>query len=258
MADIRILYPYGQSTFLHKKMKILQTPSPNFNDRRYDQADMVILHYTGMKTAEDAMIRMCEDKQPRVSAHYFINRQGEIFQLVAENKRAWHAGVSFWKGEKDINSRSIGIELENKGHEWGYETFPEVQVDSLIWLLKDIKTRYDIPLQNILSHSDVAPLRKKDVGEFFPWQRLMQEELIPLIRSQKIRAKGRLYPLTVPQFAKEVLPILRNIGYETDRVMCFTRKNRAALEAFQRRFTAFNRSQEQTRIMLHKVHKYYG
>jgi len=239
-------------------MIIKQKLSLNFNDRRYGDPNMIILHYTGMQTAHDALHRMCDDPEWQVSAHYFISRQGEILQLVNEEKRAWHAGVSFWKGERDINSLSIGIELENKGHEWGYEEFPELQIEALIWLIKDIKTRYDIPLQNILAHSDVAPTRKKDIGELFPWYRLMNENLIPLIKLQKIQAKGRLYPLTAPEFAREAIPILRNIGYEIDDVFCFTHKNRSALEAFQRRFTAFNRFQEITRIMLHKVHKYYG
>lgn len=239
-------------------MIIKYKPSPNFNDRHYNMPDMIILHYTGMQTAYDALHRMCDDPAWQVSAHYFIHRQGDIIQMVDEEKRAWHAGVSFWKGERDINSRSIGIELENKGHEWGYEEFSECQIEALIRLLKDIKTRYDIPLQNILAHSDVAPTRKKDVGEFFPWKRLMDEDIIPHIRPQKIRKRGRLYPLTASEFAREAIPILRNIGYETDDVFCFTHKNRAALEAFQRRFTGFNRAQEITRLMLHKVHKYYG
>ncbi|MEM6603615.1 MAG: N-acetylmuramoyl-L-alanine amidase [Pseudomonadota bacterium] len=238
-------------------MKITPYPSPNFNIRAYDHIDMIILHYTGMPTAEMALKRMTEDVAPRVSAHYFISRSGQIFGLVPEEKRAWHAGIAYWKGEKDINSRSIGIELENKGHEWGYEAFPDAQIEALIALIKDIKTRHIIPTQNILAHSDVAPLRKKDPGEKFPWHRLAEENLIPHIKPQKIQAKGRLYPLPTPELLREIIPILGDIGYRVDNLRLFSKHNRAALNAFQRRFTGLNATREITRIMLHKVRRYY-
>ena len=140
-------------------------PSPNY-DARKSPPDMIVLHYTGMPTGAEALARM-RDPQARVSAHYMIEEDGRIFTLVPEERRAWHAGVSFWKGERDINAVSIGIELVNPGHEWGYRAFPAAQIDAVIALVADI-----IPDARILGHSDVAPARKEDPGELFPWRRL--------------------------------------------------------------------------------------
>jgi N-acetylmuramoyl-L-alanine amidase len=151
-------------------MSILQAPSPNFDMRR-GPPDMVVLHYTGMQTGPAALERLC-DAEAKVSAHYMIEQDGRVFALVAEERRAWHAGVSFWKGERDINAVSIGIELVNRGHEWGYEPFPDDQIEALIGLLDAIRGRWDIPDGRILGHSDVAPERKIDPGELFPWKRL--------------------------------------------------------------------------------------
>lgn len=241
-------------------MQYIYYPTENVNNRQYSQPDMIILHYTGMKTAQIALKRLTDSENPRVSSHYFISQTGDIYQLADEKMRAWHAGLSYWQGERDINSRSIGIELENKGHEFGYEDFPEVQISALIALIKDIKTRYEIPLTHILAHSDIAPLRKKDPGEKFPWHRLIQDNLVPMIKPQKIRKKGRLYPLKTPMLIKEIVSALRVIGYKTDKVRFFSHNNRAALVAFQRHFTPYlpKRVTEQTRIMLQKVKHIYG
>ena len=132
---------------------------------------MVVLHYTGMKTGEEALARLC-DAEAKVSSHYLVEEDGRIFRLVPEERRAWHAGKSFWRGDTDINSASIGIEIVNPGHEWGYRAFPDVQIDSVIALLSDIRERWEIPDGRILGHSDVAPSRKEDPGELFPWKRL--------------------------------------------------------------------------------------
>ena len=147
--------------------------SPNFTERRggHEKPSMIIIHYTGMKTGEEALQRLC-DPAAEVSAHYVIEEDGRLFQLVDEDKRAWHAGVSEWQGEADINSASIGIELVNPGHEWGYRKFPDVQIGVLIDLCRDLVGKYGIPLDRILGHSDVAPERKLDPGELFPWDRL--------------------------------------------------------------------------------------
>jgi N-acetylmuramoyl-L-alanine amidase len=153
-------------------MDLIPAPSPNFDARRAPP-DMVLLHYTGMPTGPEALARLC-DPQAKVSAHYLIEEDGRVFCLVAEERRAWHAGVSFWKGDRDINSASIGIELVNPGHAWGYRAFAEPQISALIALLDDIRTRWDIPDAGILGHSDVAPERKTDPGELFPWRRLAQ------------------------------------------------------------------------------------
>lgn len=236
-------------------LQIIDTASPNFNQRR-KALDMIIIHYTGMQTGKLALERLC-DENSNVSAHYFINREGIIHRLVPEEMRAWHAGVSFWKGEKDINSRSIGIELENKGHDWGYEEFTSLQIDSLISLLIDVKKRYKIKPTQILGHSDIAPLRKKDPGEKFPWHRLVQAKLVPLIKNQKIQARGRLYPLPTYELFGEIISALSDIGYKTDKVRFFSAQNRASFEAFKRHFCP-DASLEETRIILQKVRNIYG
>ena len=147
--------------------------SPNFNERVDAQNPSIILHYTGMQSGKDALERLC-DPQSEVSAHYLIDENGDVYNLVPEDKRAWHAGVSYWAGETDINSASIGIELANPGHEFGYREFPDAQIDALINLSKDIMKRYDIPTWNVLGHSDVAPGRKVDPGHLFPWKQLAE------------------------------------------------------------------------------------
>lgn len=152
---------------------IIDCPSPNHNERK-SPIDMLLLHYTGMPTGEEALNRLC-DEQAKVSAHYFIEEGGRVFHLVDETRRAWHAGVSYWRGDRDINSRSIGIELVNPGHEWGLRPFPEAQMDALRDLALDIIERHAIPARHVLGHSDVAPARKQDPGELFDWQWLAQQ-----------------------------------------------------------------------------------
>ncbi|MBV9510721.1 MAG: N-acetylmuramoyl-L-alanine amidase [Caulobacteraceae bacterium] len=134
---------------------------------------MIVLHYTGMESGEAALGRL-RDPEAKVSAHYLVEEDGRIFALAAEARRAWHAGRSFWKGERDINAVSIGVELVNPGHEWGYRPFPQVQIDALIALLTEVRSRWSIPDARILGHSDVAPDRKQDPGELFPWQALAE------------------------------------------------------------------------------------
>jgi len=145
--------------------------SPNFNDRKQDM-DMVVIHYTNMKNAHVALERLC-DVESAGSAHYLIDKTGQVFQLVAEDKRAWHAGVAWWGGETDINSRSIGIELDNTG----CEPFSEPQMAALETLLYDIKHRYSLKAKNIVGHSDVSMGRKVDPGEAFDWIRLERQGL---------------------------------------------------------------------------------
>ncbi|WP_341898237.1 N-acetylmuramoyl-L-alanine amidase [Ferrovibrio terrae] len=153
-------------------LSFVEHPSPNFDERSGRRpVDMVVLHYTGMPTAAAALQRLC-DPEAKVSAHYVIDEDGTIYRLVPEDKRAWHAGVAFWRGVRDVNARSIGIELVNPGHEFGYREFPTVQIDALIALLKDMATRYEMMPGNYVAHSDIAPMRKEDPGELFPWHRL--------------------------------------------------------------------------------------
>jgi N-acetylmuramoyl-L-alanine amidase len=147
-------------------------PSPNHGERAPGKpVDMIILHYTGMPSAERALKWLC-DPESGVSSHYFVFEDGRVAQLVEEDRRAWHAGKSFWAGETDLNSRSIGIEIANPGHEFGYVPFPDEQIAAVIGLCRDVISRHPIPPERVLAHSDVAPLRKEDPGELFPWDQL--------------------------------------------------------------------------------------
>jgi N-acetylmuramoyl-L-alanine amidase len=151
---------------------MIDHPSPNFGQRSSGaKVDMIIVHYTGMESADGALARLC-DPASEVSAHYMIAEDGAVCRLVAEDMRAWHAGVSIWAGATDINDRSIGIELVNPGHEFGYREFPESQMAALEGVTLDMVARHGIPAHRILGHSDVAPTRKSDPGELFDWRRL--------------------------------------------------------------------------------------
>ena len=152
-----------------------EAPSPNWNERA-EPISMVVLHYPEMESAAAALERMC-DPTAEVSAHYLITEEGEVVRLVAEEKRAWHAGVSYWRGHTDVNGKSIGIELDHPGHALGYREFSEAQFEALVPLLARIVRTYDIPRANVVGHSDVAPARKIDPGELFPWDRLAEYKL---------------------------------------------------------------------------------
>jgi N-acetylmuramoyl-L-alanine amidase len=193
--------------------------SPNWNERKLP-ISMVVLHYTGMKTAREALERMC-DPAAEVSAHYMIDEDGMVTSLVPEEKRAWHAGRSYWRGMTDVNSASVGIELVNPGHEFGYRPFPEAQMDALLPLLADIMDRHDIPRANVVGHSDVAPARKQDPGEYFDWARLAQLGLA----LETPAAKMNLFYDNPGGFYLA----LERFGYDIS-------DGRAAVRAFQRRW----------------------
>lgn len=195
-------------------------PSPNREARPDGTAvDILLLHYTGMRTGAEALARLC-DPEAKVSAHYLIEEDGRVVALVPEELRAWHAGVSCWAGARDINDRSIGIELVNPGHEWGYRPFPEPQMAALIALAEAIRARHPIPSHRVLGHSDVAPARKQDPGELFDWPRLARHGL-------------GVWPSQAPAF-EETPPLawflerLGRIGY------CLDCEDSALLAAFQR------------------------
>ena len=197
----------------------LDLPSPNFDDR--DQPiSMVVLHYTGMADAASAIDRL-RDPEARVSCHYLVAEDGQVVRMVPEEKRAWHAGRSYWRGISGVNGASIGIELVNPGHEYGYRPFPEPQMRSLLPLLADIVDRYDIPRANVVGHSDVAPARKQDPGELFDWARLAKHGLA-LPRP----TKGLMDPLWTDG---GFLLALERFGYDVAEPV-------AAVTAFQRRF----------------------
>lgn len=146
-------------------------PSPNHDDRDGAPVDMLVLHYTGMPTAAAALARLC-DPAAKVSAHYTIDEEGIVYAHVPEARRAWHAGKSFWAGVTDVNARSVGIELVNPGPEFGYRAFAAPQIAALKSLCPGILARHPIPPARVLGHSDVAPARKEDPGELFPWEEL--------------------------------------------------------------------------------------
>lgn len=152
-----------------------KAPSPHFNERALP-LDSIILHYTDMPTTDEALAWLCHPTS-QVSSHYLIDEAGKTYQLVEDEKRAWHAGESFWQGCKDINSCSLGIELSNPGHSHGYQAFPEAQIEALLQLCEQLRARWDIPKNRILGHSDIAPRRKQDPGHLFPWEKLAREGL---------------------------------------------------------------------------------
>ncbi len=206
---------------------LIDRPSPNFDGRGADHpVDILLLHYTGMTCAEAALARLC-DSTAKVSAHYCIDEDGTCTRLVGEERRAWHAGVSAWAGESDINSRSIGIELVNPGHEFGYRPFPEPQMACLIALCRDILDRHPIPPSRVLGHSDVAPLRKQDPGELFDWAGLAAAG-IGLWPGEPAAA-------AIPPVA-EVQALLRRYGYASPQTGILDQETRAVLVAFQRHF----------------------
>jgi N-acetylmuramoyl-L-alanine amidase len=165
-------------------LNIVERPSPNHDPRAEGPIDILVMHYTGMRTAEEALQRLC-DPEAKVSSHYTVDRDGTIYQHVSEERRARHAGVSYWAGVRDVNSRSIGIEIVNPGHEFGYIPFAEPQIESVIALSQGILSRHAISASRVVGHSDVAPNRKQDPGELFPWAQLAENGI-------------GLWPRTVP------------------------------------------------------------
>ncbi|MFO1089161.1 MAG: N-acetylmuramoyl-L-alanine amidase [Hyphomicrobiales bacterium] len=196
-----------------------------------DHVDLLILHYTGMVSAQAAVDWLCT-AESGVSCHYLVDEHGGIVQMVDERERAWHAGVSYWKGESDINSRSIGIEIHNPGHTLGYARFPRPQVEAVIALCRDITERHRIRPESVLAHSDVAPGRKIDPGEQFPWRTLARHGVGRWIAPTPIRSQAR--PITVTE--AEIRTMLTAYGYGIDVRGAGQPSLTAVLDAFQRHF----------------------
>jgi N-acetylmuramoyl-L-alanine amidase len=229
-------------------LQIIERPSPNF-DARTRAIDLVVLHYTGMHDAGAALKRLSDAAPlaghypgpwqasdvdpstplPRVSAHYMVSENGAVYRLVAEAHRAWHAGVSNWEGEGDVNSRSIGIEIVNRGHDFDLPDFPLVQVDAVIMLLHDILARWELTPSRVVAHSDIAPGRKKDPGEKFPWPRLAKAGVSVWPEYVAMQAES------APDIA-QIQRQLRSFGYGVNQTGALDDQTRAVLEAFQRRF----------------------
>jgi len=214
-------------------MKIIDRPSPNHDARPERQAvDILVLHYTDMESAEAALSRMT-DAAARVSAHYCIDEDGTVYRLVPEEQRAWHAGVSYWAGARDINARSIGIELVNPGHSCGYRPFPEAQMRALEELARGILARHPIPAHRVLGHSDVAPARKIDPGELFDWRRLARAGIGLWPEVLDAPDPG---PADTPLAVSDVQSKLGRFGYDVAATGVVDQATRQALSAFQRRF----------------------
>jgi N-acetylmuramoyl-L-alanine amidase len=230
-------------------LEILDRPSPNF-DARTRAIDLVVLHYTGMQDGAVALARLTDPAPvagrfpgpwqkhdappdaplPRVSCHYVVNEGGGIFRLVAEENRAWHAGASSWHGEGDVNARAIGIEIVNGGHDFGLPDFPEAQITGVIALVGDILARRKLAPSCVVAHSDIAPERKLDPGEKFPWKRLAE-------------AGVSIWPTAPPALdapdCDSVVALqerLARIGYDVRASSVIDAPTKAALAAFQRRF----------------------
>ena len=211
---------------------IRDLPSTNHNERSAGApVDMLVLHYTGMRSAKDALDRL-RDPAAEVSAHYVVDEDGAVFRLVDETRRAWHAGASYWRGHTTLNDRSIGIEIVNPGHEWGYRDFPVLQMAAVCDLCLGVLARHPIPPRNVLAHSDIAPGRKEDPGEKFGWEDLARNGV-------------GLWPLRVPDHgtggavreAVALRPLraaLARIGYQVVPEGALDPALSAVLRAFQR------------------------
>ncbi|MER8831113.1 N-acetylmuramoyl-L-alanine amidase [Mesorhizobium sp. M0938] len=210
--------------------------SPNFGPRREaTKPDMIVLHYTGMKTGAGAEAWLC-DPTSEVSSHYLVHEDGRIVQMVRESDRAWHAGKSSWFGRSDINSCSVGIEIVNPGHSLGYRNFPKRQIDAVIGLCKGIVQRHSIPAQRVLAHSDVAPGRKIDPGEKFPWKALFEAGVGHLVKAASVRRGATLKVGAANAEVEALQSMLALYGYGVEISGAFDRQTEVVVEAFQRHF----------------------
>ncbi|MFQ5983896.1 MAG: N-acetylmuramoyl-L-alanine amidase [Alphaproteobacteria bacterium] len=222
------------------RLAIVDRLSPN-NDARPDgvAVDMLILHYTGMPTTAEALARLT-DPSASVSAHYLIDEDGTVYRLVAEARRAWHAGEASWRGRRDVNGASIGIELHNPGYEHGYRPYPEPQMAALEALAQDIMARHPIPARHVLGHSDVAPHRKRDPGELFDWRRL-SEAGVGLWPARPV-VKGEMGLVLCPGDSgppvKDIQRALKEFGYAVSTDGRFDATTASVVAAFQRHFRA--------------------
>ena len=213
--------------------------SPNFskNTRKKSDIKFVIIHYTGMQSEIESLRRLKNSKS-KVSCHYLINKKGEIIQMVLDKYSAWHAGKSRWKKYKNLNKNSIGIELVNRGHFYGYENFPKKQINTLIFLCKKLKMKYGIKTENFLGHSDIAPLRKTDPGEKFPWKRLSELSLGSWYKKKKL--KDKFFIKNTKKIRFFFFKNLQKIGYRYFKSNKENSKDRKIIRAFQQRYLPRN------------------
>jgi len=212
-------------------VKTLYSPNYSKNKRKDRDIKFIVIHYTGMQS-KVASVKRLLSKRHKVSCHYLIDQKGIVIKMVEENKVAWHAGKSKWKNFNNLNKNSIGIELVNKGHEFGYEKFSDVQIRKLINLCLHLKKKYKIKNSNVLGHSDIAPLRKKDPGEKFPWRKLYKKQLGIWFKNLKLKPQK----ISDEKVKKLFFRNLFKIGYR------YFKKNKRVgqdvflIKAFQRRF----------------------
>ena len=214
-------------------MKRIEALSPNFENKKRAKQDIkfIIIHYTGMQSMIESIERL-QDKKAKVSCHYLIDRKGRIILMVPENKVAWHAGKSKWKKFNNLNLNSIGIELVNKGHKFGYQNFSSLQIKRLIYLCKKLKKKYKIKEENFLGHSDIAPLRKIDPGEKFPWEKLSNFGL-----GIWYKFKDDFFKISKNSQKKNFFKNIHKIGYRYFNKNLRNQKNdRLLIKAFQRRY----------------------
>ena len=210
-------------------------PSANFDSRNGAPVDILLLHYTGMPD-DEAAVRWLADPSSRVSCHYVVHDDGRIIAMVDEEERAWHAGAGSWKGISDINARSVGIEVCNPGHEHGYLPFPNEQIDAVIALSRAIIARHGIAREHVLAHSDIAPDRKEDPGELFPWDRLAAEGVghflqpVPIVDGRFMGAGDAGEPVVALQ------SMLKLYGYEVQPTGRYDEQTETVVRAFQRHF----------------------
>ena len=214
-------------------MKIIHLKSPNYTSyKKRRNIQSIVIHYTGMRSLQSAVERLISKKH-EVSSHYLISRAGKIMQLVKDNNIAWHAGISNWFVFKNLNKNSIGIELENKGHQYGYQDFPNKQIRELIKILKILKKKFKIQNINITGHSDIAPHRKTDPGEKFPWKKLYKNDLaIWHSLDEKFINNFRLKKL-INVNKKNIVKMIKKLGYS--RVLKAGHLDKDFTKAFQRR-----------------------
>jgi N-acetylmuramoyl-L-alanine amidase len=218
-------------------MKRFDTPSPNFDARPAGvRPELLVLHYTDTRTLDETLALLC-DPAREASAHYVVDEDGSVHALVAEEARAWHAGKAYWRGQRDVNARSIGIEIQNPGHRCGYREFPDAQIASLVELCGGIVGRHGIAPRDVVGHSDVAPARKRDPGELFPWQRLAGTGigLWPDV-ARRHRVTRDFGPGDNDEAIGRAQADLARVGYDCPQTGVLDAATEAVLVAFQRHF----------------------
>ncbi len=213
------------------KFKEILSSNVSKNSRKLKNIEFVVIHYTGMQSTRESIKRLLNIKS-KVSCHYFIGRKGEVIRMAKDNRIAWHAGLSKWKNKKNLNSSSIGIEIQNKGHRFGYQAYNKKQINSLIRLCKKLMKKYKIKRHNIIGHSDISPLRKKDPGEKFPWEVLSKKGV-----STWYPQKGKgIFKVSIKKKRGIFFKNIHKIGYRYFDLFKSNRKDFLIVKAFQRRF----------------------